>query len=233
MGTTNTVLIIPDLHIPAEHPKSLQFCRDMYNEWSCNEVVFIGDVSDFHAISFHTKNPDLPSAGDEYDMVRNRIKPWVSSFPKATVVYGNHDLRGFRLGRTVNIPDRLIRSPKELWETKKWTWVHEYIKDDMYFIHNGGGGLYPAINRAKSMGMSVICGHTHTNAGVHWVASPLHRFFGMNVGCLIDIDKMQFEYGQHYTYRPILGVGIIKNGTPYYEVMPCGQGEKYHKGKSK
>jgi len=233
MTQSQRTLIIPDLHLPAEHPKAIRFCQDMYDLWKCNSVIFIGDISDLHAISFHTKNPDLPGAGDEYDSVKEKVKTWYKAFPKAIVILGNHDLRPFRLGRTVNIPDRLIRSPKELWETPNWEWVPEHIADDIYYIHNGGGGLYPAINKAKSMGMSVICGHTHTNAGIHWVASPRHRFFGMNVGCIIDIDRMQFEYGQNYTYRPILGVGIVVNGTPYYEVMPIGKGEKYYKGKHK
>jgi hypothetical protein len=223
-------LIIPDLHLPAEHPKALQFCQDLYDEWRCNDVIFMGDVSDFHAISFHVKNPDLSGPGDEYDIVREKINTWKAAFPKATVILGNHDLRPFRLGRTVSIPDRLIKSPKELWDTSKWEWILEAVINRVYFIHNAGGGIYPAINKAKNLGISVVCGHTHSNAGIHWTASPLHRFFGMNVGCLIDIDRLQFEYGQVHLNRPILGAGVIIKDIPYFEVMPCGKEEKYYKG---
>ena len=41
-----TVLAVGDIHAPVDHPKYLKFCKDLYDEYDCNEVVLIGDVVD-------------------------------------------------------------------------------------------------------------------------------------------------------------------------------------------
>jgi hypothetical protein len=79
--------------------------------------------------------------------------------------------------------------------------------------------------------MSVVMGHFHSRAGVVWKANPLRRIFGMDVGCGIDIKAFQFVYGKHTQERPILAAGVVIDGIPYHEVMPCGEGEKYDKRK--
>jgi len=227
----NRILVIGDLHEPATHPKYLQFCKDLYDEWRCNKVIMIGDAVDWQAISVHDKHPDLPSAGKEYELIQEAIKPWYEAFPHAVITEGNHDLRPFRLGKTVNLSDRLIKDQNTLWNTPKWTWIPEIVVDEVYYYHGMGvSSLYPAFNKARSMGMSVVSGHVHSAAGVWWAASPRGRFFGMNVGCGVDIDKLQFEYGIYHIRRPILAAGIVLGSIPYLEIMPCAQGEKYYKG---
>lgn len=226
------ILAIGDIHEPASHPRYLQFCKDLQDEWQCDKVIMMGDIMDWEAISFHAKHPSLPSAGDEYKLTREKVQLWYDAFPNAEIMIGNHDDRPFRLGRTVNIPDELIKDQNTLWQTPRWKWKYETVLDGVYYFHgNKHGGLYPAINKARSMGMSVVMGHVHVAAGVWWSASPLKRFFGMNIGCGIDIDKMQFEYGKNHIRRPILGAGVILDGIPYHEIMPVGPGEKYHKRK--
>ena len=49
------ILVIGDLHLPAEREDYLQFCRDLKKKYKTNMTVFIGDVIDHHAISFHNK----------------------------------------------------------------------------------------------------------------------------------------------------------------------------------
>lgn len=226
------VLVIGDIHEPAAHPKYLRFCQDLQEEWECDRVIMIGDIMDWEAISFHSKNPHLPSAGDEYKLTRRQVQKWYKAFPDAEIMIGNHDDRPFRLGRTVNIPDELIKDQNTLWQTPKWRWMYEKVFESVYYFHGTGhGGLYPAINKAKSIGMSVVMGHCHSVAGYQWTASPIKRFFGMSTGCGIDIDKMQFEYGKNHIRRPILGAGLVLDGKPYHEIMPCGKGERYYKHK--
>ena len=112
--------------------------------------------------------------------------------------------------------------------------MHELIIDNVYYHHGtGSGGLYPALNKAKNMGMSVISGHTHASSGIWWLASPRHRFFGMNVGCGIDVDQLAFDYGRNHVRKPILSAGIVLDGIPYLEIMPCSKGERYYKGNKK
>jgi hypothetical protein len=51
---------------------------------------------------------------------------------------------------------------------------------------------------------------------VRWWANPEFRVFGMSVGCGIDINRLQFEYGRKITAKPILGCGVVLNGRQAY-----------------
>jgi hypothetical protein len=104
--------------------------------------------------------------------------------------------------------------------------------DDVYYTHGtGASGIHPAWNKAGSMAMSVVMGHTHARAGIKWRVNPLKRWFAMDVGCGIDNDAFQFVYGREYDNKPILAAGVILDGEPVHRMMPMGKGEKYHKSR--
>lgn len=228
------ILVIGDTHEPCSHPEYMRFCKDIHKEWECDSEVHIGDLIDFSSISFHAKNPELPAPMDEYNLAKKYVQKWYRAFPNMVITKGNHDERIFRKAASADVPAYFLRDYNEIWETPGWTWVDEIIIDDVYLFHGTGtGGLYPAFNKARSMGMSVCSGHTHASSGIWWSASPRHRFFGLNVGCGIDIDQMVFDYGRHLPRKPILSVGLLIEGTPYLEIMPCSPGEEYAKKEKK
>jgi predicted phosphodiesterase len=227
---TNRVLIIGDLHCPVDHPGYLAFCQDIYDQWDCNQTIFIGDVVDHQAISFHANNPNCPGPDDEYTLAKQSMNRWYQAFPEAKVCIGNHDERVIRLAESVNIPSRYLRDYKEIWKTPGWEWGHDFIIDDVYYFHGtGNGGNYPAANVMRKMLMNCVLGHNHARHGVYWKANPLRRIFGVDTGCGINVDAFQFAYGKHIKIRPILGAAVIVDGVPYTEIMPCGRGEIYHK----
>lgn len=223
-------LIIGDIHEPVSRKGYLQFSQDIYDEWDCNKVIFIGDLVDWSAISFHTHNPEAPGPIDEYELALERVQKWYKAFPKATVCIGNHDARPKRLAESVNIPAKLLRDYNKQWETPNWDWVQHVIIDNIYYCHGHGkgGGNTPAWNLSKKMGMSVCLGHFHTKGGINWSANPLRRWFGMDVGCGINDAAYAFAYAKEQVTRSILSVGVVLDGCPYHEMMPCGKGEPYH-----
>lgn len=228
------VLAIGDVHAPADHPGYLPFCRDLCRKHRCNKVVFLGDVADFHAVSFHAANPQCPGPDDEYLLAKQAIKRWYRVFPKAKVCIGNHDERVIRLAESVNIPARFLRDYRDVWSTPGWDWQHEHVIDDVYYFHGTAqGGTHPAWNAVGKMLMSVVMGHCHSRSGVKWRANPAKRLFALDVGCGINVDAFQFAYGKHMKERPILSAAVIINGVPHHAVMPCGTGEKYHKSRFK
>ncbi len=228
------VLVIPDLHNPACHPGALAFCRDLRDRYDCNEVVFIGDVVDHQAISFHANNPECPGPKDEYKLTLSCLKPWVKAFPNATVTYGNHDRRVLRLAESVNIPAVYIRDFADVWQTPGWIWAEDAAFDGVYYFHGEGrSGLHPAWNAMKDYLMPVVMGHCHSASGVKWSANPDKRTFGLDTGCLIDIDAYQFAYGKHLRSRPVLSAAVVIDGVPKHVIMPCGVKEKYHKSRFK
>lgn len=226
------ILAIGDIHEPVSHPGYLRFCRDLRDRHRCDRVVFVGDVVDWHAISFHAKHPEAPGATDEYELALASVRRWRRAFESADVCIGNHDERIVRKAEEAGIPECFIRTYRELWHTPRWNWRHELTLDGTYFFHGtGSGGVHPAYNSAGKMLMSVCQGHIHSAAGIKWRASPRRRIFGMDTGCGIDDRAYAFAYGKHCKTRSILGAGVILDGIPYHEVMPIGPGERYHRSR--
>lgn len=226
------ILVIGDIHEPVSHPGYLPFCRDLRTRHKCDTVVFIGDVVDWHGISFHAHHPEAPGPVDEYELALEKVRKWCRAFPEAQVCIGNHDERVIRLAESVDIPARFLRDYKEVWDTPDWKWDYEHVLDDTYFFHGtGNGGMHPAFNAMKKMLMSTVMGHIHTAAGVKWAANPQRRIFGMDTGCGVDDKAYAFAYGRHTKQRSILSAGVVLDGIPYHEIMQCGPGEKYHKHK--
>lgn len=224
------ILVIPDLHEPCSRKGALAFCRDLRRKYKTTKTVAIGDITDWHSISFHAHHPEMPGPKDEYELAFTKIQKWHKAFPKIDVILGNHDRRVIRLAESVNIPARFIRNYKDIWKTPKWNWIDNIIYDEIYFVHGDGrtSGMYPAFNLVRKMGMSCVCGHFHWCGGYKWLVNPLRRMFGLDVGALIDDKAMAFAYGKQAIARSILGAAVIIDGTPIHIPLPCGRGEKYH-----
>jgi len=228
------VLVVGDVHEPCSHPGYLSFCRDLRDRHKCDQIMFIGDVVDWQAISFHTHHPEAPGPKDEYALAAQGIKKWTKAFPEAKVCIGNHDERVIRVAEAAGIPSRFIRDYKETWETPGWDWDNEHTIDDVYYFHGTGcGGVHPAFNTMSKMLMSVVMGHIHSAAGLKWRANPNRRIFGLDTGCGIDDKAIAFAYGRHNKIRSILSAAVIDNGVPMHFVMQCGPGEEYHRSKFK
>ncbi len=222
------ILAIGDIHEPYSRKGYLEFCQDLYDEWRCDIVMFMGDVADFHAVSFYAKHPEMPNASKEYELTFKAIQKWKNSFPKAKVCIGNHCSRLARVAGSVNIPSQLLRSYEELWDTPKWDWRWDFILDDIYYAHGtGNGGIHPAYNMMRKMALSVVIGHNHHAAGIKYLVNPQRRLFGMDTGAGCDDRQLAFAYNQYNKIRSVIGAGIILNGVPYYEIMPMGKNEKY------
>lgn len=228
------VLVVGDLHCPATRVGYLEFCQDLYEQWDCNTVVLIGDVVDWHAISFHSRNPGCPGPTDEYHQAREYVAKWAKAFPTAKVAIGNHDERPRRLARTVSIPDFMVRDYSDLWDAPGWVWDWRFSIDGVSFRHGTGcSGVHPAWNLMHKIHKSVVIGHCHGRAGVKWACNEDRRLFGMDVGCGVDETAMQMAYGRDYPVRPFLSAGVVVDGIPYHEPMRCGKGEPYHDSKFK
>lgn len=221
-------LIIGDIHEPVAHPAYFQFIKDQYDRLNCNRVFFIGDVLDWHGISFHCRHPHAPGVKDEYRLAKNCVQKWYQEFPEATVLIGNHDERPVRLAETLGIPGALLRDYSEVWETPGWQWKFDTVHQDAYLFHGTArGGMFPAFNVMKQMGMSAVMGHVHSVAGIRWSVSPTSRRFGLDTGCGVDDKTYAMAYNRHNKARSIMACGAILDGMGESIIMRCGRGETY------
>jgi predicted phosphodiesterase len=227
--------IISDLHLPFSHVMYLRFVQDVFQAWRVNRVVFIGDIVDHHAISFHEHDADGLSAGDEFDASLEQVAVWRDAFPSALTCIGNHCARGFRMASKCGLPSRYLKGYSELFETPKWKWELEHKVDGVIYNHGTGcSGKKAAYNLAIQRRMSVVIGHLHSNAGVDYHTNTDSRIFGMSVGCGLDIGAYSFAYSKHSPVRPVLGAGVVIDGEmAVFVPMACSPGEKYHRARAK
>lgn len=226
------VLVVGDIHEPVAHPGYLPFIQALRDKWQPERVVFIGDILDFHGVSFHAKNPDCPGPKDEAAQAMEGVQRWSRVFPDAEVMIGNHDERVPRLAASVGIPAKFLRDYSDVWGTHGWEWKYETQIDGVHYFHGTGcSGQRPSYNRAMQSGMSTVMGHTHSVGGVSWMAGPNRRQFGMDTGCGVDTRAAAMAYGKHFARKPILSAGVVIDGIPYHEIMRCDRGEPFHRNK--
>ena len=210
------VLVISDLHIPYHHKDSFRFLEEVKKQFKPDTVINIGDLLDFHAISFHEHNPDLPSIGDELTVAKSYIKELESIFPAVTEIHSNHSSLVYRRAIKYGMSAQFLKPYGEFLGTKKWQWVDDMTLKlsngkKVYFTHGKSADI---LKVSQTMGMSAVQGHYHTKFCISYWANPDDLYWGMNVGCLINQKSMAFSYAKNFNTRFVLGCGIILNGVP-------------------
>lgn len=221
MKTENT-LVIGDRHAPFTHRGYLDFCRDVQRTYRCKAVVDVGDSVDQHAISYHEKDPEGRSAGDEWKLALKELKRWYKAFPKAKSCLGNHDKLIVRKAYTAGLPSNFLRSFASIYEAPAgWEYGFSFTFGNWQVKHgNKTSGQNAAFKTAESDRISTAIGHVHSHAGVRYHACMRDILWGMLTGCGIDRKAYSFAYGEDFTAKPILSCGVVLEGGTLPLVIP-------------
>ena len=219
------VLVIGDTHCPGMLPNYPQFLQRTYKKYNCNCVVHIGDLVDLAAISYHAKSPGLSSVEEEFDKARKQVARLYRLFPTLHWIIGNHDALTERQAASAGLPPEVLRDYSDIWQVPNWT-VHpryaRHIIDDTVYTHGDAGksGMHAAVKNSRDNFCNWVQGHCHSEGGVWWTTVEQRSVFGMNVGCGVDRDLLQFEYAVKFNRKPCLGCGVVINGKQaIYEPM--------------
>lgn len=213
-GDPKNVLVIPDTHLPFEHPEALKFCREIQEKYNCGTVIHIGDIIDNYAISRYDKDPSSMAISSEYEATLKKLKAWYKTFPTVKVCIGNHDARIFRKVALAGLPITWLKNLKDILESPAG-WEFEFTHEHLGVIYTHGtnySGDMAAMNIARDNRQSTVIGHIHTSAGVRYIASRNNTIFGMAVGCLVDDNSYAFAYGKENARKSILSCGVVLNG---------------------
>lgn len=203
------VLVIGDLHLPFCLEGYLEHCIEMYKLYRCNEVVFIGDIIDNHASSYHETDPDGMNAGQELSLAISQIQKWYEAFPKATIVIGNHDRLIMRKAYSSGLSRHWIRDYSEVLQVPNWKFQESIEIDGVLYIHGEGG---TARTKMKNDLQSVVQGHLHTQCYIEWSVGAKFKIFGMQVGCGIDHTVYAMAYAKAGK-KPAIACGVVLEGT--------------------
>lgn len=215
-GDLNNILIIGDLHAPFTLPKYLKFCREQQELYNCGTVIFIGDIIDNHFSSYHESDPDGYSAGEELDRAIDMIADWNYTFPKATVIIGNHDRLVYRKAYSSGVSKRWIKDYKDVLNTPEWKFVENVELFGVNFNHGEGG---TAMNRIKTELQSQVQGHLHTELYVKYLVGANFIVYGMQVGCGVDIKSYAMAYGKNFK-KSAIGCGVVLNSGTLPIALP-------------
>jgi len=206
-GNVDNILIIGDLHAPFTKYGYLKFCREQQETYDCGTVIFIGDIIDNHYSSYHESDPDGFGAGEELDRAIDMIADWYHTFPKSTVIIGNHDRLVYRKAYSSGVSKKWIREYKDVLNTSGWDFVENIELFDININHGEGG---TAIGRAKNELQSQVQGHRHTELGVQYSVGANFIIFGLQVGCGVDMKSYAMAYGKHFK-KCAIGCGVVLN----------------------
>ncbi len=198
------ILIIGDIHEPFCKDGYLEHCKQVYKQFKCNKVIFIGDCIDSHYSSFHNTDPDGLSAIDELNASIKRLARWYKAFNKATVIIGNHDRIVYRKAFAHGISSKWIKEYKEVLKVPNWQFVTEAQIDGVIYVHGEG---MQAFQKAKTLFRSVVAGHSHTKCSIEY----LNNIFGMQVGCGVDANAYSMAYARNFA-PPQIACGVVLDG---------------------
>lgn len=217
-----TVGIVGDVHAPFTVDGYLEFCAETFVAWGVDRVIFIGDLVDHHACSFHQTDADGYSAGDEFYHALAALREWYDTFDSAIWILGNHDKIPARQAFAAGLPAHFLRD--NIYETPDgWITTESAVLDDVLYVHGGGkyaSGQYGHRHLAQRRAQSCVIGHNHYYGGTYYL--PLQdgrQIFGLQVGCGLDHRSYAMAYCKD-DGPPALGCGIVVDGeTALFQPM--------------
>lgn len=210
-------LVISDLQIPFEAPKALDFVESVRREFRIpkSNILCVGDEVDHYFGSQYQKYVDGSyTAGQEIEISKEKLKAWYAAFPQMRLANSNHGQRWAKRAVEAEIPAQMLRAYQEVLAAPSgWRWADSWRIDDKHpfkMIHGMGyGGMYAFRHAPMDQGISTVFGHLHANAGISHIVTASQRIWGLNVGCLIDVNAYAFHYGKDNRFKPWLGVGVV------------------------
>ena len=211
----NRILVIGDLHEPFCLDGYLDFCKETYQNFNCNKVVFIGDVIDNHYSSYHESSADGLGGKYELEQAIKKLSKWYKAFPIADVTLGNHDRIIIRKAQTSNIPSKWIKEYRDVLETTKWNFVTDVYYDGVRYVHGDKSGK-PRMAAKRDM-VSTVSGHYHTDFYVEWLFGKTRAIFALATGCGIDSKSYAMGYMQGGK-KEAIGCGVVIGGHTAFNV---------------
>lgn len=230
-----SALFIPDCHIPYHNRKAYRLMLLVGRDLMPDEIVILGDFSDFYSVSGHLKDPRiLQHLIAEVEEVNRRLDEIDLLFPNSKKIFieGNHENRLERY--LVNNAPALfgITSVEYLFKFNQrhnWKFIpygpkqrYNVLGSKLVAKHTPIGSS-AAVTARKAM-CSVVYGHIHRIEQSYAVGISGEQHVAFSCGWLGDVEQdLVFGYVKnHHEWQ--LGFGIAhvdeKTGYFYHQIIP-------------
>lgn len=216
-----TVLVIPDLHCPYQHPDAFEFIKAAKKKFSPSRAMCMGDEADQHAMCQYHPDPDNHSPGKELDLAKECLSILADIFPVLPICHSNHGDRYLKTAARNNLPRQVMKRYQEIYESPiGWQWADKWEIDGVVYEHGEGvNGPDGARRKAMYNMKPTVIGHLHAHAGIHYFNNGENQIWGMNSGCLIDFKSYSFKYAKHYPSKPVISLALVDRGIPHFFPM--------------
>lgn len=231
-GKYHNILVIGDLHCPSHHRDSFEFLKALKWDYDPDLIVNIGDEVDWNSLSYHEKDPSLPSPAEELRLARKYMGELYDLFPEMHTIYSNHGNLTHRKMQTTGMPIEMLRDKNEIYQVGEgWTHSRELIVKDalgeeIFFTHGIAKNILQVVQK---YGMNVVQGHFHSEMGVKYTGIPGRTYWGAQTGCLIDWEKRAFNYNRLNMAKPMLGSCVICDTVPVPIPMTLTKSGRWNK----
>jgi predicted phosphodiesterase len=224
---TYRIVVISDIQYPFHSVRALKNVIRMIGEVQPDEVVQIGDALDYPQPARWSKGTAAEFASgvvdDSEGFKRDFLAPLRAVYAgPVTVLEGNHDLRprvylekyapaladsrAFHLDVLCGFEEFGVELVQEFYEFHPgFVFTHGHLG---FSLSRYAGGT--AINAAKRLGKSVVCGHTHRMGVIGESAGypgSEKTLWGFEVGHLMNVR--QAEYTKHHAPNWQSGFGVV------------------------
>lgn len=216
------ILCVPDMHAPYHHKQAIPFLERVRDIFDCEEVVCLGDELDQYTASQYGKSPEAYGGDDEYDLAMKFMEKFYDAFPSGRSCTSNHVERVAKRASEAGISKAYLKPVREFMQApKEWEWRDYWDLHGVRFEHGErAGGATGLRNLVVTNMCSTVVGHNHSGAGTVFVNNGKKLLWGLNAGCLIDLNSVAFRYGAQSRLKSVVGCGVISNGVPMF--IPMG-----------
>lgn len=218
----SVTLCISDFHAPFNHPKALEFLKQLKEEFNPTRIVCLGDEADLYRLSKYDHDPDALGANHEITLALNELKELFNLFPEAHACTSNHMTRAAKMAARLGVPSMFWRSIREWTKAPEgWSWRDHWDFDGVRYFHGEPFSSMTWRNACDKYRQSVVMGHFHAGAGTIYTKSPNKvQIFALNSGCLIDEDAYAFAYGKFVPSKPTIGTSVVLDNGKRGEFIP-------------
>jgi len=223
-------VFVSDIHAPYHDPKAILAVVDFIKWFKPDDIIFMGDVIDFYALSSFNKDPERAlRLQTEIDTANEVIDQIRKAQPKASVflIRGNHEARLQRFlwkkapelsglsGLNVETLLKLKERKITYFEKGRMTY-HGIIVKHGDIVRKFAG--YSAKAEMEDEGMSGISAHTH-RIGMADRNTAGGRIKWIECGCLCDMEQEYLE-GRTPNWATGIAIGYFYENSKKYNILP-------------
>lgn len=215
-------LVVPDLQMPFQAKKALEFCRAVQKEYRIprdQPVLFTGDELD----NFHGKGPDrlndpeaTHSPNSELKDATDELRRWYDAFPIARLARSNHGTRYERRAAEAGLSHKWLKLYRDVIEAPpRWQWQDSWLirgSKHHFLLEHGHEGESDTEKKVVSNGYSTVHGHFTQAKWIRISNRHGRKLWGFCAGALIDWDSYAFRYAKAYPRKADNGCGVILDG---------------------